>query len=72
LICDLGLPDGSGLDVIRQVKPRYPVKGIALTGYGMEDDIRQSQAAGFDHHLVKPVTLDKLKMTLHEVAGLSA
>jgi PAS domain S-box-containing protein len=69
LICDLGLPDGSGLDVMRQVKPRYPVKGIALTGYGMEDDIRQSRAAGFDHHLVKPVTLDKLKGTLHEVGG---
>ena len=61
LICDLGLPDGSGLDVMRKVKTCYPIKGIALTGYGMEDDIRQSRAAGFDYHLTKPITGDTLQ-----------
>jgi PAS domain S-box-containing protein len=68
LICDLGLPDGSGLDVIRQVRNRYPVKGIALTGYGMEEDIRQCHEAGFHHHLTKPVTGERLEGAIQEVA----
>lgn len=67
LICDLGLPDGSGLDVIRKVKSHYPIKGIALTGYGMEDDIRQSRAAGFDFHLTKPITGEVLQEAIRNV-----
>lgn len=38
----------AGLEVMRQVKPRCPIRGIAPTGYGTEDDIRQSRATGFD------------------------
>jgi PAS domain S-box-containing protein len=68
LICDLGLPDGSGLEVMRRLKPRYPIKGIAMTGYGMDEDIRQSRAAGFDHFLIKPVPLDRLEGAIRDLA----
>jgi len=59
LICDMGLPDGTGLDVVQKGFPRT-VFGIALSGYGMEADVSKSLQAGFRHHLVKPVDLNKL------------
>jgi signal transduction histidine kinase len=60
LIADLGLPDGSGLDLLVRLRHAAPIKAIALTGYGSEDDIRRSFAAGFEAHLTKPITLDQL------------
>jgi CheY-like chemotaxis protein len=69
-ICDLGLPDVHGLDVCRQIRAlpdgQQPVM-IALTGWGREDDVRASTAAGFDHHLVKPVAPDRLHALLAEL-----
>jgi two-component system CheB/CheR fusion protein len=56
LISDLGLPDRSGLDLMRELRTRGSgLAGIALSGYGMESDMEQSRAAGFLAHLVKPV-----------------
>jgi CheY-like chemotaxis protein len=56
LISDLGLPDRSGLDLMRELRTRgSALPGIALSGYGMESDMEQSRAAGFLAHLVKPV-----------------
>ncbi len=55
VVSDLGLPDGSGLDVMRTLKARKPLRGIALTGYGRREDIVDTRAAGFDRHLTKPV-----------------
>jgi DNA-binding response OmpR family regulator len=60
LVSDIGLPDGSGLDIIRALRARQPVPGIALSGYGMDDDVARSLEAGFERHLVKPVELSKL------------
>jgi PAS domain S-box-containing protein len=68
VISDLGLPDGSGLDLMRELSARHGLRGIALSGYGMEDDIRQSLEAGFLKHLTKPVNLPALQATLREVA----
>src|SRR3954470_16879850 len=68
LISDLGLPDGSGLDVMR-VLSRFRVPGIALSGYGMEEDVRRSHEAGFSRHLTKPVGLPQLQAALREIAG---
>ena len=68
VISDLGLPDGSGLDLMRQLSARHGLRGIALSGYGMEDDVRQSLEAGFLKHLTKPVNLPVLQATLREVA----
>ena len=68
LISDLGLPDGSGLDVMRQVKEHSGTPGIALSGFGTEEDIRQSRAAGFAEHLVKPVNIAALRMAIRQFA----
>jgi CheY-like chemotaxis protein len=69
IISDLGLPDGSGLDVIRQLDGRDAGRAIALTGYGMDADIAASRDAGFAEHLTKPVDLDQLQAAIARVAG---
>jgi signal transduction histidine kinase/CheY-like chemotaxis protein len=69
IISDIGLPDGSGLDLMRRaVAHRGPVAAIALTGYGMEEDIRRSQEAGFTAHLTKPIDFVKLEAMIRQVA----
>jgi CheY-like chemotaxis protein len=70
LISDLGLPDGSGIDLIQKL-PSKPPLGIALTGFGMEKDIRKSREVGFQHHLVKPIDLNKLDSLIQEEAASS-
>jgi PAS domain S-box-containing protein len=69
LVSDIGLPDGSGLDLMRQLHARYGLKGIALSGYGMDDDVRRSLAAGFHAHLTKPVTAEALHAAIEAVAS---
>jgi two-component system CheB/CheR fusion protein len=57
LISDMGLPDGTGIDLLRQARAAYPnLPAIALSGYGREDDVQRSRQAGFAAHLVKPAT----------------
>ncbi|HEX4201922.1 MAG TPA: ATP-binding protein [Chthoniobacterales bacterium] len=60
VISDLGLPDFSGTDLMSILQERYSLRGVALSGYGMEEDIRRSKSAGFDHHLTKPVDPTKI------------
>jgi len=70
LISDLGLPDGSGLHLMRQLQSIRPkVPGIAISGYGTEEDIRQSREAGFAEHLVKPLEMDRLRAVIDRVAN---
>jgi len=64
LLCDLGLPDGTGMDLIRKVRERHKTPAIALTGFGMQEDVERAQSAGFDAHLTKPVNLQKLEATM--------
>lgn len=66
VISDLGLPDGSGHELMENIQSIRPVKGIALSGYGMEEDITRSHAAGFHRHLVKPVEIAKLDAIIRE------
>jgi PAS domain S-box-containing protein len=68
LVSDIGLPDMSGYELVREAKRRQPVRGIALSGFGMEEDVRRSLEAGFDYHLTKPVEFQELKSLLQEVA----
>jgi len=68
VISDLGLPDGSGLDLMPQLKGRFGLRGVALSGFGMEEDLHKSRAAGFEHHLVKPVKFEKLQEVIQELA----
>jgi CheY-like chemotaxis protein len=67
VISDIGLPDGSGLDLMRQLLARTPVRGIALSGFGMEEDQRRSLEAGFSEHLTKPIDLQQLEQALLRV-----
>ncbi len=64
VISDIGLPDGSGLDLMRAIQRLRPIPGIALSGYGMEEDVRRSKDAGFSAHLVKPVNLAELRLLI--------
>jgi len=69
LISDLGLPDGSGHVLMEEIRRRYAIPGIALSGYAMEEDLRLSSEAGFSAHLVKPVDLGELTATIDRLAG---
>ncbi|HEV2329661.1 MAG TPA: chemotaxis protein CheB [Verrucomicrobiae bacterium] len=64
LISDIGLPDGSGYDLISEFQKKYGAKGIALTGYGTEQDVAKSQSSGFTAHLTKPVSVESLEGAL--------
>jgi CheY-like chemotaxis protein len=66
-LLDLGLPELDGYEVARRVRATPQLNGIrlvALTGYGQAGDCQRTQAAGFDHHLVKPVDLSLLERAL--------
>lgn len=70
ILLDIGLPGMDGYRVAESLRARTDVVQpllIALTGYGQEQDLARSHAAGFDHHLVKPVDLERLKGLLGEV-----
>lgn len=73
LLSDLGLPDGSGLDLMRALRARgVQLPGIALSGFGQEADILASRDAGFAAHLIKPVVLSKLEQTIAQVMADSS
>ncbi len=64
VISDIGLPDGTGFDLMSELKVKYGLKGIALSGYGMDSDLRLSKEAGFVNHLIKPVRIQTLDEVL--------
>jgi PAS domain S-box-containing protein len=69
IISDIGLPDGSGLELMRRiVASRGRIAAIALTGYGMEEDIQKSREAGFTAHMTKPIDFTKLESIIGQVA----
>ena len=67
LISDLGLPDGSGLDLMKALREAQGMKGIALSGFGTDDDVAASQAAGFSAHLTKPVDWERLRAEIEKL-----
>jgi signal transduction histidine kinase/CheY-like chemotaxis protein len=64
VISDIGLPDGTGTALMTKLRDAYGLGGIALSGYGMEEDFVRSRAAGFVTHLVKPVTIAELRRSI--------
>ncbi|MEN3942814.1 response regulator [Prosthecobacter sp. SYSU 5D2] len=64
LISDIGLPDGNGYELMKEVARLYGLKGIALSGYGMEKDLGRSEEAGFVLHLTKPVQMQSLDQAI--------
>jgi CheY-like chemotaxis protein len=67
VISDLGLPDGSGLDLMKALREAQGMKGIALSGFGTDDDVSASAAAGFAAHLTKPVDWDRLRIEIEKL-----
>ena len=72
LLSDIGLPDGSGIELMEKLKSNHPIFGIALTGFGMEEDLRKSHDVGFNHHLVKPVDLNRLDALIQQADPVTA
>ncbi len=70
ILCDLGLPDTSGLEIAASLRQRSATRRIhliALTGYGRPEDMARSREAGFDSHLTKPIDIDTLTTVLSSI-----
>jgi CheY-like chemotaxis protein len=61
LISDMGLPDGTGVELMDRLNGIGAMRGIAISGFGMYGDVEKSLAAGFAMHLIKPVQFQKLE-----------
>ena len=57
---------------MRQIKALYGLPGIALSGYGTEEDLRHSRAAGFDQHIIKPVNFKTLHTAIRRITETSS
>jgi PAS domain S-box-containing protein len=68
MLSDVGLPDGTGYELIRRAREIRPLVGIAMSGFGMEEDIARSREAGFLEHLVKPVDAAIIDETIRRLA----
>jgi DNA-binding response OmpR family regulator len=68
VISDVGLPDGSGLELMRELHEKERLTGIALSGFGTDEDTAASRAAGFAEHLTKPVDWERLRSAIERVA----
>jgi CheY-like chemotaxis protein len=60
LVSDLVLPDGCGLELLREIGGLYRLRGVAVTGYALDYRQEQTRAAGYSAHLTKPIRLDQL------------
>src|SRR5262249_21605005 len=73
LVSDIGLPDDSGEDLMRQLREKgHDLPGIALSGYGRQEDIERSRAAGFQVHLIKPVSPQQLQTAVDQLIKQTA
>jgi len=68
VVSDIGLPDITGYEFMRRLQARHGIPGIAMSGYGMEEDLRRSLESGFSEHLVKPVSLSSLEQAIRRLA----
>ena len=69
LISDIGLPDGDGCEIMRRIRAIGNMPGIAMSGYGMNEDRRRSREAGFAEHLVKPIDVPQLIAAIRRVTA---
>jgi CheY-like chemotaxis protein len=71
LLSDIGLPDGTGLELLKRIRQTRDVPALALSGFGMDEDIERSMDAGFSDHLTKPVSIDRLQAAIAGLDGQS-
>lgn len=69
LLSDVGLPDGTGLDVVQAFRAKSTAPAVAMSGFGTEVDLARSRAAGFSEHLVKPVSAEQLRRLVTRVSA---
>jgi signal transduction histidine kinase/CheY-like chemotaxis protein len=67
LISDIGLPDRSGYDLMRELQATRNLPGIAISGFGMEHDVNKARAAGFSEHLTKPINFERLQEAIQNL-----
>jgi CheY-like chemotaxis protein len=67
IVCEIGLPDASGYELMKEIKSRYPMKGIAMSGYGMDEGLQKSREAGFSDHIVKPADVAQLERSIRRL-----
>jgi PAS domain S-box-containing protein len=67
MLSDIGLPDGTGLELMRKVRAISNLPAVALTGFGMEEDVVSCREAGFDEHLTKPISFQKLELIIQQL-----
>jgi CheY-like chemotaxis protein len=72
LISDVGLPDGNGWELLKKLGADRPRYAIAMSGFGMSADRERSRAAGYRHHLLKPVEPNELETLLDQAAAEAA
>jgi CheY-like chemotaxis protein len=72
VVSDIGLPDGSGLELMKQIRTSRPtLNAICLSGYGMQDDVQASLEAGFREHLTKPIDVQQLHAAIARCSRLA-
>jgi PAS domain S-box-containing protein len=69
LVSDIGLPDATGYELIRRLRERSKLPAIAMSGFGMDEDLKRSRDAGFSEHLVKPVRVSQLEEAIQRAIG---
>ena len=67
LISDIGLPDRSGYELMRELHESKGMRGIALSGFGMDNDVTKARAAGFSEHLTKPINFERLEAAIRQL-----
>jgi CheY-like chemotaxis protein len=67
VISDIGLPDRSGYELMQELSSTKGLPGIALSGFGMENDVNRARAAGFAEHLTKPINFDRLEASIQSL-----
>ncbi|MFO1498193.1 MAG: response regulator [Verrucomicrobiota bacterium] len=68
LLCDIGLPDGTGWDLILHLQQTHAICAIAMSGFGRESDWAKSKEKGYRYHVIKPLDPDVLETILEEIA----
>ena len=70
MISDIGLPDRSGYQLMEELRSSKSMRGIALSGFGKENDVSRARVAGFSEHLTKPINLERLEEAIHSLLEL--
>jgi len=69
VICDIGLPDGTGFEIVQKIRKKSATPVLALSGFGNTEDVAKARDAGFNAHLTKPVNFQRLEATMWQLTS---